>query len=400
MIFAFYFLAAPLVWLSAKSFMGGISYLRFFREELSKSRPEFMPFVSVVVPCRGLDEGLEKNLTALLKQEFPDYEVIFVVDDENDPAVETITQLSGANLAVGAVKLVVAPRSVESGQKVENLREAVLHVRHESEVFVFADSDIRPSKDWLRGLVAPLADKRIGAATGYRWFISSTPAFASEMRAVWNASIASALGPKTSSNFCWGGSMAIRRDVFNQVNLRERWRGTVSDDLAVTRAMNDAGLPIVFVPQAVVASVEDCSLSELLEFTTRQIKITRVYGTRYWVMAFVGSGVFNIVVASAMLIIVLSRTNDLPVWISIITLALVAIFSVGKSWLRLRAVRLVLDEHAKALARARWTHNTLWVLAPALFFYNCTAALLSRRLKWRGIKYELKSPTETVIIRD
>lgn len=97
--------------------------------------------------------------------------------------------------------------------------------------------------------------------------------------------------------------------------------GTVSDDLAVTRAMNDAGLPIVFVPQAVVASVEDCSLSELLEFTTRQIKITRVYGTRYWVMAFVGSGVFNIVVAGAMLIIVLSRTNDLAVWISIITLA-------------------------------------------------------------------------------
>ena len=51
----------------------------------------------------------------------------------------------------------------------------------------------------------------VGAATGYRWFISNNPTFASEMRCAWNASTASALGPNTNTNFCWGGSSAIRR---------------------------------------------------------------------------------------------------------------------------------------------------------------------------------------------
>src|SRR5437870_1718912 len=112
------------------------------------------------------------------------------------------------------------------------------------------------------------------------------------MRSVWNASIASALGPNTTSNFCWGGSMAIRRDVFDAVDMREKWLGTLSDDFAVTRAMNAAGLPIVFVPRALTASVEDCSLSKAVEFTNRQMKITRVYAMPLWLISFVGSGLF------------------------------------------------------------------------------------------------------------
>ena len=119
------------------------------------------------------------------------------------------------------------------------------------------------------------------------------------MRSAWNASIASALGPNTKTNFCWGGSMAIRRDVFERVGMREKWRGTLSDDFAVTRAMNEAGLPIVFVPQALTASVEDCSFREMLEFTTRQMKITRVYARPLWLLSFVGSAVFNAVMIAA-----------------------------------------------------------------------------------------------------
>ncbi len=115
------------------------------------------------------------------------------------------------------------------------------------------------------------------------------------MRSAWNASIASALGPNTKTNFCWGGSMAIRRNDFMQTEMREKWQGTLSDDFVVTKALNEAGLPIIFVPQALTASVEDCTFSELLEFTTRQMKITRVYAPHLWKLSFIGSGVFNIV---------------------------------------------------------------------------------------------------------
>ena len=427
MIFVYYFFAALLVWLSARSFRGGIEYLKFFRSELAKPPSEFTPFATIIAPCRGLDSGLAENLQALIEQDYPNYEVIFVVDDGRDEATSVIEEIlrrrdaetlslnstrpvkndpsdSSASLRLSgenrvSAKLVIAPKAVDCSQKVENLREAVLHASAESKVFVFVDSDARPSKDWLRNLVAPLAVDTIGATTGYRWFISKKPTFGSEIRAVWNASIASALGPNTKSNFCWGGSMAIRRDVFERVDMRQKWVGTLSDDFAVTRAMKAAGLPIVFVPRALTASVEDCSLRETMGFTTRQMKITRVYATPLWLMSFVGSGIFIVTMLAALLIVILSRTNSLAVWVSLAVLFLVTFFSIGKAWLRLKAVRLVLTGYEADLKRQFWTQNTLWILSPALFFINSVAAWMSRRMIWRGMRYELKSPSDTVIIR-
>ncbi|MGH7783859.1 MAG: glycosyltransferase, partial [Candidatus Binatia bacterium] len=182
MLTIFYILAALLIVLSFKSLRGGINFLRYAKDELAKPPSSFAPFVSVIAPCKGLDDGIEKNLATLLDQDYPDYEVIFVVDDDLDqaiPAIATVTQ----NIASAAVtaKMVVAPKTTISSQKVENLREAVLRVADESRVFVFVDSDARPAKDWLRNLVAPLENQNAGAATGYRWYISENPSFASEL---------------------------------------------------------------------------------------------------------------------------------------------------------------------------------------------------------------------------
>ena len=403
MIFVFYFFAAVLILLSFKSLRGGIAYLRFFKNEIAKPLPTFTPFATIIAPCRGLDDGLKENLRTLIRQDYPAYEVIFVVDDANDPAVAVIESVrtgSDSDWIPFSSKLVIAQKAKHSSQKVENLREAVLHADARSEVFVFIDSDARPSADWLRFLVAPLEERTVGGSTGYRWFISNKPTFASEMRSVWNASIASALGPNIRSNFCWGGSMAMRRDVFESIGMREKWSGTLSDDFAVTRTMNEARMPIVFVPQALTASIEDCTLSGMLEFTTRQMKITRVYATKLWVMSLIGSGLFNAVMIAAFLIAILNRQINFAVIAGILTLVLVTIFSIGKAWLRLEAVKLVLPTYKKQLGHQFWTQNTLWLLAPALFFCNAVAAGLSRRMAWRGIRYELKSPSETVIIAE
>lgn len=398
MTYIFLFFAATLVWLSFKSFRGGVRYLRYFRTELAKPTSASMPFATVICPCRGSDDGLEQNLSALLDQDYSDHEVIFVVDDADDPSVAAMNEVR-RNTAKPS-QLVLAPKATQSSQKVENLREAVLHASDRSEVFVFVDSDVRPARDWLHSLVAPLVDNTVGAATGYRWFISERPTFASEMRVAWNASIASALGPDARSNFCWGGSTAIRRDVFEGLDIRDRWRGTLSDDFTVTCILNEAGLSIVFVPRALTPSIGNCSFGELVEFTTRQMKITRVYAPKLWLTSLFGSSLFKAVMIAAFLIVVLSRQNDLAVIAAIATLVLVSVFSIGKSWLRLAAVRLVLTEHQTELHRQPWTQNTLWLLTPALFLFNSIVALFSRTITWRGTTYELKSPTETVIIPD
>src|SRR4051794_31448759 len=93
MIYIFYALAALLIYLSFKSFRGGIAYLKYFRQELAKPPSSYAPFVTVIAPCKGLDIGLQENLQALFDQDYQNYEIIFVVDSETDPACPAIKQI-------------------------------------------------------------------------------------------------------------------------------------------------------------------------------------------------------------------------------------------------------------------------------------------------------------------
>ncbi|HYO99924.1 MAG TPA: glycosyltransferase [Pyrinomonadaceae bacterium] len=397
----YYFFAALLLLQAILSLRGGARYLRYFRRELSSApAPDFTPYATVIVPCRGLDQNLRENLAALFRQTYPAFEIVFVVDSTGDPALKVIEEVRSTTASSRTVlsRVVVAGRAIGSGQKVHNLIAAVGAADVRSEVFVFVDSDARPHGEWLRALVAVLADERIGAATGYRWFIpaGSVP---SHLRAVWNASIASALGENTRANFCWGGSTAIRRETFTRLDMLQRWRGTLSDDFALTRALQEAQLPIHFAPRCLVASHEDSGWRELLEFTTRQLKITRVYAPRLWLIVLVSNLLFVTVFYGGLALALSRFGRGLPYMLPLALVAAVYVFGSAKAILRLRAVSLAFKSGQQVWRAASiMAHLLLWPLSSALFLYNALAARCSRRIRWRGIDYELKSPTETVII--
>ena len=399
-MWVFYAFASLLVVQAAVSLRGGARYLSYFRRETApaRGRTEFAPYASVIAPCRGLDQGLRANLAALFRQDYPAYEIIFVTDAASDPALAVAEEVRGEFAGRVASRVLVAGEAASGGQKVHNLRAAVGAAGPKSEVFVFVDSDARPREDWLRQLVAPLADERVGAATGYRWFIPVRGGFSSALRAVWNASIASALGEQSARNFCWGGSTAIRRETFERAGVLAEWEGAASDDFAMTRALGRARLPIHFVPACLTASHEDCGFRELLEFTTRQLKITRVYAPHLWRVVLFSNLLFVLVFYGGIALAAARAALGLPF---AAPLALVlTLYALGtlKALLRWRAVRLALAQFGAELRRDAPAHLLLWPLASALYLYNALAALFSRRIVWRGITYELKSPHETVII--
>jgi cellulose synthase/poly-beta-1,6-N-acetylglucosamine synthase-like glycosyltransferase len=388
-VYLYYFLAALACWFGIQSLLSGIRYAAYVRRETNRPIPDFHPFVSVIAPGRGLEPGLVENVRALLTQDYPRYEVLFVFDREDDPALKVIEELISRGFSPISRTIIAGP-ATDCGQKVHNLRVAVNAIDPQSEVLVFVDTDARPAMDWLRKLVAPLADETLGAATGYRWFIPERGGVASQLRGVWNASVASALGSDRAKNFCWGGSTAIRRATFIRLNVRERWRGSISDDFTITRVLKEAKLPIHFTPLCLVASVGDCDFHELLEFTTRQIKITRVYASHLWLPLLLGSSLFTIAFFGGLILIgFYPRSPALYIFLLII-------FTLGaaKSVIRFRAVSSVLRTSRRDLV----AHIFLWPIASLVYLYNAIVAGFSHRLKWRGITYELKSPNEAVII--
>jgi cellulose synthase/poly-beta-1,6-N-acetylglucosamine synthase-like glycosyltransferase len=399
-MWVFYFFAALLILQALVSLQGGARYLSYIRRETARVFPNYTPYASIIAPCRGLDQGLHENLAALFRQNYPAYEIIFVIDCVDDSAlkvIESVCREFGALESV-ATRLIIAGEATASGQKVHNLRAAVGETNPKSEIFAFVDSDARPRPQWLRSLTAPLADEGMGATTGYRWFIPVKGGFASTLLSVWNSSIASALGPQSDRNFCWGGSTAIRRATFEQAQVMEEWRGAASDDFAMMRALRRANLPIHFVPACLTASHEDCSFMELLEFTTRQLKITRVYAPHLWQIILFSNLLFVTIFFGGLTLIITRVALGLSFIAQLAFILAIYILGGLKAYLRWRAVNVPLGDFRAELRRDVLAHLFLWPLSSVLYLYNALAALLSRRIKWRGITYELKSPKETVII--
>jgi cellulose synthase/poly-beta-1,6-N-acetylglucosamine synthase-like glycosyltransferase len=206
------------------------------------------------------------------------------------------------------------------------------------------------------------------------------------------------LGARADKNFCWGGATAIRRETLEKLNIVERWRGTVSDDFTITRVLHEAGLPIKFVPHCLTPSYHRSEWNELVEFTTRQLKITRAYASHLWKSVFIGSLIFVVTFFGGILFVTARTVLGLSFVTPLVLLLLIFAMGAVKSHLRLRAVALVIDDERMRSWPTTLAHACLWPFASLLFLINAIAAAASRRIKWRGITYELKSADETVIL--
>lgn len=391
----FYVFASLLVVQGLVALLEGFNYLAYVRACLRAPLPSFTPRVALIAPCKGLDEGISDFLESLFELDYPDYQIVFALESASDSAAAEIARWQARYPHVRA-RAVIAGASQTRGQKVHNLLAAIATVRADADVYAFVDSDVCVPRAWLRALVAPLADERVGATTGYRWFIPAN-SFASVLRSVWNGSIATALGGH-NRNFAWGGSMAIGRETFERIGVESYWQGTVSDDYGLTHAVKAARLRVHFVPQCLVPSYGNCTLGELLEFTTRQIIITRIYSPKLWWLLACSNILFNLVFfAGVALAVGAARAGN---WLPGALTATIFLLGVWKGYLRVRAISLILDRNRQEIARHRWSYYLYGPLVALLFLYNVVASAFTNRITWRGITYELRSANETVIARE
>ena len=389
-----------------------VAALRFARYSLraqTSRHHRYQPKAVIIIPCKGLEPGLEENLEAFCNQDYREYELILVTESEQDPAYKLISKVIKQSRR--SAWLVVAGEAQGRGQKVHNLLaalETLNAVDRRVEILVFADSDARPSRKWLSELVAPLDEKRTGATTGFRWFVSRDGGagdvrpssvlrrLASLVLTTWNSSALAVLGER--SGFAWGGATALRRELFDQLDMRQRWEGALSDDYVLTSALHETGQRIKFVPGALMASYSSPEPRELLEFTTRQMRITRVYAPRIWRLALISNLLFNValwggLIWSAWGMFTGRLTPVLPV-----LLGLILFLGAATVWVRLVVAARLLKADRMQILRERWIQSLLGPLSSALYLVNLIQSLGSRRIVWRGIGYEIVSPWETQIL--
>lgn len=398
---AFYILVILQIAVGLYSLWTGFEWFQMVRRRLGSHAGFYAPVTAVICPCKGNELGLEDNLKAITQFDYPSYEVYFSLATSLDPALKVVERVKAASKR--PVHVVIAGPPEECGEKVYNLRRAVEALPADKfEVIVFTDSDVRLNRGWLTKLVAPLQDARIGATTAYRWIIPSRSigqgGFASAMASAWNAAVATMLG-KEKDNFCWGGGTAIRRKTFDDAQVLEFWSGAVSDDFALTRALNEAGKPIVFCPECLAATPHPWTGTELLEFTTRQVVITRVYSPRMWALGMVSHLAYSLTLIYAFIVILTAMIGSDP-WGQLALMALVApLLAAMKGAMRTIAVSEVLPEWKAKLQEWGWAWMALAPVVPFLFSWNFIQSLLTKKIRWRGIRYELVSVNETRILK-
>jgi ceramide glucosyltransferase len=398
-LYFFYLLVVVQIALGLYSLWEGYEWFRVVRGRLASHAGFYAPTAALICPCKGAEPGLEDNLTAMTRFEYANYEIFFTLATSLDPAVKIVERVKAASTR--PVHIVIAGPPENCGEKVHNLRRAVEGLTENFEVIVFTDSDVRLSKGWLAKLIAPLQDARIGATTAYRWIIPSraigSGGLASALASAWNASVATLLG-RPRENFCWGGGTAIRRSTFNDARVLDAWEGAVSDDFALTHALEAAGKPIVFCPECLAATPHPWTGTSLLEFTNRQILITRVYAPKRWGMGMAAHLGYVVTMVFAVIVIVLQMADGDP-WMNLALVAFVVPFlAVIKGVLRTIAVDEMLPEWKKQLGQWSWVWTVLAPVVPFLFAWNFINSLLSRRMRWRNVRYELVSPSITHVL--
>lgn len=391
----FYFLAVLEILLGLWLVFDGLRWLAYARRRVMSHPGFYAPRVAVVCPCKGMEPGLDRNLLALCEFDYANYELFLVVASASDPAHSLIRQIAARTKP--KVHVVIAGSPQGCSEKVNNLRAAVEQLPPDFDVFVFADSDGRPGRSWLQHLVAPLNDSRLGAATTMRWFFPSRGNLASALLAAWNAPIVTMLGDH-SRNFCWGGGTAIRRSAFEQASVLDEWRNSASDDLSMTLALARAGRPILFVPECLVLSYQETDFAGLLEFTNRQIIITRVYSPKLWAQGAAAHLFYSLtVLLGTVLLLGALLTGSPALHLFVLTLAPMMLAAI-RGGIRMASVSEVSPTWRQQLLEKGWIWTVLAAIVPFLYAVNFLTSFVTRKIRWRGISYQLVSPAQTRIL--
>jgi len=387
---------------------------RHVEDRLGSGEAAWCPKAAVILPCKGLDAGFRENIQKLLDQDYsgsaadkvelsepgerqPSFEVVFSVASEDDPACLELQEILQTTRSVPA-RLVIAGVNRQRAQKINNQLAALQQVSPDAEVLVFVDSDVIAGSDFLRHLVAPLQDPSIGATTGYRFYVPFKQDCASLLRSLWNRMTAWELANPHLS-FAWGGAMAVRRSTFETAKVGQAWQRAADDDLSLTACVKGLGLKIQFVPQCLVASHGDTTMGEFFEWINRQLILTKVYYPELWQRAILRAAVSAVWLLALLAVgiygLVSSERSLIAASLSallLIPFEILMLFRAQALW------RRVLPAYDGNLSSSFWSTCLGLPLAHCLLPFMTLYSLSTNRISWRGVTYELRSPTETLVV--
>lgn len=264
------------------------NFLRITKSADKSVRPTRpCPPVSILKPLKGPDPDMYENFRSHCLQDYSDYEIIFGVSEPDDPAVKLVEQLK-SEFPQRAIQLIVCAKRLGTNVKVSNLAQMLPHARYD--LLIVNDSDIRVEPDYLRRVLAPLADSNTGLVTClYRGMPNSTLGSRLEALGISTDFCPGVLVARQLEGikFGLGSTMAFRRRDLATIGGFEGFADYLADDYHLGQRIAALGLKVELSDVVVETFLPRYSVREFLAHQLRWARAVR--DSRFW--GYVGLGI-------------------------------------------------------------------------------------------------------------
>lgn len=344
---------------------------RFFRRKRSDRGSSFTPPVSNLKPMRGVDPETYENLRSFCRQDYPEFELVLCVDEDDEVVMPVVERLR-REFPERTIRVLYGSGRIATNDKVAKLTRLVSEAEHE--VVVISDSDVRVGPEYLRTVVAPLEDPKVGAATCF-YVATGAETFTDRLQSVgmmsdFYAGILVAW-QLDGVKFALGPTIATTRSRLAGFGGYQKIENRPADDLLVGRLIAEQGFDVELLHYSVATVPDYRSLGELVHKRLRWIVVMR--HMRPW-------GHFGLLL-----------TQGLP-W-SLVALVAHPAAGVAAAYLGtyfvLRAAMMWMIG-ARGLKQKVWAKMALIPLWDGLAFLIWLASFARRSVRWRGADYYIR----------
>jgi ceramide glucosyltransferase len=331
--------------------------------------PTFEPPVSILKPVHGVDFASYENYASFCTQDYPDYEILFAVNQESDPAVAVITRLI-ADYPQRRIVLLIGSEYFGANQKVNNLARLTREAKHE--VLALSDGDVRVGPKYLRDVVAPLRDANVGAVTSFYRGVAqdnlyaeleaigaSSDFFAGVLMAAWTEGV----------KFTLGASVATTKTWVRKIGGFETIAAFLADDYEIGRRVTQSGGRVVLSHETVFTMYPAQTPKNFWQHQLRWARTVRLCRPASYAALLFTQGLPWAIVAA-----LLAPTR----WIGASYVLVYLVLRLAMAWFV--GVSTVGDE---ALRRRLWL-VPLW---DAIHFVVWAASFASNHVVWGNIEY-------------
>ena len=234
------------------------------------------PPVSLLKPLRGTDPHAYESLRSHCVLDYPQYEIIFGVADPADPAVALVERLI-REFPARHIRLVICSQALGTNRKVSNLIQMLPHAAHDH--LLINDSDIFVPRDYLRRILAPFRDQRVGMVTClYRGVPARTLGSKLESLAIstdFFPGVLAALRLEKGMRFALGSTLAFPRRALAAIGGFEPLLDYLADDFELGSRIAAAGFEVLLADVVVETHLPNYTFADFFAHQLRWGRSTR-----------------------------------------------------------------------------------------------------------------------------